>query len=65
MSESRKTKLDELLGDPMVQLVMARDQVRPEDLRGMLERDRRRLTEKQMMPPAHVIAACQAGGFCP
>lgn len=65
MSESRKTTLDELLGDPMVQLVMARDQVRPEDLRRMLERDRRRHADKQMIPPAHIIAACQAGSFCP
>ena len=64
MSENKKTKLDELLGDPMVQLVMQRDRVRPEELRSMLELDRRRVAEKKMIPPAHVIATCQAGGFC-
>ena len=34
--------LDELLSDPMVQMVMARDSVRPEQLRMMLERARDR-----------------------
>ena len=37
MSESINT-LDELLNDPMVQLVMARDRVRPAELRLLLER---------------------------
>lgn len=64
MTEGKTTVLDELLGDPMVQMVMARDGVRPEDLRDMLERDRRRLSEKRMILPAHVIAACQAGSLC-
>lgn len=56
MADGTMTALDELLGDPIVQMVMARDGMRPEDFRKMLERDRR-LAEKRMMPPAHVIAA--------
>lgn len=65
MTEATMTVLDELLGDPMVQMVMARDGVRPEDLRDMLERDRRRRSaEQRMVPPAHIIAACQAPGLC-
>lgn len=60
MSESINT-LDELLNDPMVQLVMARDRVRPAELRLLLERARDRAGEESrndrpMMPPAHVVA---------
>jgi hypothetical protein len=62
MSEETTTVLDELLSDPMVQMVMARDQVRPEELRQMLEQDRNRAEEK--LPPAHVIAACRARSLC-
>jgi hypothetical protein len=51
MTEGINT-LDELLTDPMVQLVMARDRVRPEDLRRLLERARR---AERSLPP-HVIA---------
>ncbi len=53
MTEGPNT-LDELLSDPMVQLVMARDSVRPEQLRMMLERARDR-AEEPKLPPAHVI----------
>jgi hypothetical protein len=49
------TVLDELLSDPIVQLVMARDRVRPEELRRLLERARRRAD--QLSLPPHVIAA--------
>lgn len=58
------TALDELLSDPMVKMVMARDRVRPEDLREMLERDRKRGGDRRMVPPAHVIAACQSRSLC-
>ena len=64
MTEGKMTKLDELLGDPMVQMVMARDQVRPEDLRAMLERDFRRQATRNQIPPAHVIQACQGRSLC-
>jgi hypothetical protein len=46
--------LDELLNDPMVQLVMARDRVRPEELRRHFERARRRQREPSL--PPHMIA---------
>lgn len=59
-----KTTLDELLNDPMVQLVMERDRVRPEELRAMLEKDRNRLAEERIVPPAHVIAACHSNSLC-
>jgi hypothetical protein len=62
MAEGLNT-LDELLGDPMVQLVMERDRVRPEQLRMMLERARDRTEEP--LPPAHIIGkACQGGRLC-
>ena len=48
----------------MVQMVMARDSVRPEDLREMLERHRTDAEEKGLVPPAHVIAACRARSLC-
>jgi len=60
MSESINT-LDELLNDPMVQLVMARDRVRPAELRLLLEKARDRAGEdsridQASVPPAHVVA---------
>ena len=62
MTEGLNT-LDELLSDPLVQLVMERDSVRPEQLRLMLERARDRAEES--LPPAHVIdRACQGGRLC-
>jgi hypothetical protein len=64
MTEGKMTVLDELLDDPMVQMVMARDSVRPDELRQMLEHDRRRAVEKGVLPPAHVIASCQARSLC-
>ena len=64
MTEATMTVLDELLSDPMVQMVMARDSVRPEDLRRMLERHRVRAAKKQLVPPAHVIASCQGRSLC-
>lgn len=64
MSEGTMTVLDELLDDPMVQMVMARDSVRPEELRQMLERHRSLAGEKQLVPPAHVIASCRLRSLC-
>jgi len=58
------THLDELLNDPMVQLVMKRDSVRPEHLRSMLERVRAQAVEDGI-PPAHVIdKGCGFGRLC-
>ena len=51
--------LDELLDDPLVQLVMARDRVRPEELRVLVERAVR--GEEPALPP-HVIARAKGPG---
>lgn len=64
MTEGNMTVLDELFEDPMVQMVMERDHVRPDELRRMLERDRVRATEKRLVPPAHVISTSQASRLC-
>lgn len=60
MSESINT-LDELLNDPMIQLVMARDRVRPAELRLLLEKARDKAGDDSgigptSVPPAHVVA---------
>ncbi|RTM01804.1 MAG: hypothetical protein EKK31_21240 [Hyphomicrobiales bacterium] len=60
MSESINT-LDELLNDPMIQLVMARDHVRPAELRLLLEKARDRPADDSRVasasvPPAHMVA---------
>ncbi|TIU84107.1 MAG: hypothetical protein E5V86_22950 [Mesorhizobium sp.] len=60
MSESINT-LDELLNDPMIQLVMARDRVRPAELRLLLEKARDKAgddsrSDQASVPPAHVVA---------
>lgn len=56
--------LDELLSDPMVQLVMARDRVRPEEVRLLFKRARIRRTEPSL-PPAHVVdKACWTQRMC-
>lgn len=61
--------LDELLDDPMVQLVMKRDRVRPENLRSMIERAQTRTDEGRpsahMIGPAHTIGKdCASKGLC-
>ncbi|CCV13386.1 hypothetical protein [Mesorhizobium sp. STM 4661] len=63
--EDRINTLDELLSDPMVQLVMQRDRVRPEQVRTLLERARRPAAEEPLVPPAHVVAkTCQKLWLC-
>ena len=58
----RIDNLDELLNDPLVQMVMKRDNVRPEELRRLLERARR---VSRSPLPAHVLAeACRHPGLC-
>ncbi|QPC88689.1 hypothetical protein GA830_12615 [Mesorhizobium sp. NBSH29] len=59
MTERIRT-LDDLLSDPMVQLVMTRDSVRPEDVRLLFKRARDRSVN--FTPPAHVIDACCTAG---
>ncbi|MBZ9676847.1 hypothetical protein [Mesorhizobium sp. ES1-1] len=61
----RISTLDELLSDPMVQLVMERDHVRPEQVRMLLERARPRNAGEPVVPPAHVVArTCQKVWLC-
>ncbi|WFP73949.1 hypothetical protein [Mesorhizobium sp. WSM4906] len=60
MSESINT-LDELLNDPMIQLVMERDRVRPAEIRMLLEKARDKTVDdpridQPVLPPAHVVA---------
>ncbi|MBN9245417.1 MAG: hypothetical protein J0I98_21800 [Mesorhizobium sp.] len=54
MTEGART-LDELLSDPTIQLVMARDGWQADDIRLLLEKARDRAAERDMIPPAHVI----------
>lgn len=55
--------LDELLNDPLVQLVMKRDNVRPEELRRSLERARR--VRRSPLPPHVMAEACRRRrGIC-
>ncbi|UDL91038.1 hypothetical protein LGH82_07100 [Mesorhizobium sp. PAMC28654] len=64
MNETINT-LEELLGDPMIQLVMARDRVRPEEVRMLLERARRPSGGEPHVPPPHMIArTCQKLWLC-
>jgi hypothetical protein len=62
MTEGNET-LEELLSDPMVQLLMRRDRVRPEEVRLLLKRARARAAEPSV-PPAHVIEACRVQRMC-
>lgn len=64
MTEAKDT-LDEFLSDPMIQLVMARDRVSPQDVRVLLEGARSRGTTGAPFPPAHVISeSCRYEGMC-
>jgi hypothetical protein len=64
MTEGIET-LDELLSDPMVQLVMTRDRVEPEEIRLLLKHARARArSTKRSLPPAHVIEACRVQRTC-
>jgi hypothetical protein len=58
----RIDNLDELLNDPLVQMVMRRDNVRPEDLRRSLERARR--VSRSPLPPHLFAEACRHSGLC-
>lgn len=63
MTDGRQT-LEDLLGDPMIQLVMERDRVRPEEVRWLLQRVRDR-AEDPSLPPAYVVAkTCRRTWLC-
>jgi len=56
--------LDELLDDPTIQLVMARDGWQADDIRLLLEKARERAAERDMIPAAHVIKTSQMQRLC-
>ena len=58
-------RLEELLSDPLIKLVMASDRVRPGEVRTLLEKARER-GEPLGAPPPHMIARnCQQQqGWC-
>ncbi|MFC5385806.1 hypothetical protein ACFPLB_07475 [Aquamicrobium segne] len=47
---TNEIRLDELLSDPMVQLLMQRDRVDPKGLRWMLERAAARVSDPSLSP---------------
>jgi hypothetical protein len=62
--DEERSRLDELLSDPMVQMVMRRDRVSPKGVRWMLERARDR-AEDPSLPPAYMVACeCRELGAC-
>lgn len=48
--------LDELLDEPMIRLLMARDHVHPQEVRRLFELARDRAIQGPFLPPAHVIS---------
>ncbi|MBX3566945.1 MAG: hypothetical protein KF914_02730 [Rhizobiaceae bacterium] len=58
-----RSALDDLLDDPLIQLVMKSDRVRPQDVRLVMEQARDR-AQDMAIPPAHVIANSCCGGLC-
>lgn len=63
MTERGQT-LDELLSDPMIQIVMASDNVKAEHVRFLLARAHRRSRDGDGIPPAHVIDNAQRLACC-
>ena len=55
--------LDELLADPMVQMVIRSSRSRPEEVRSLMLQAGER-APKSDLPPAHVIAATAKTGWC-
>ncbi len=63
MSDTRPT-LDELLADPLVQLVIKRSRSGPEEVRLLMQQARERAARDGKLPPAHVIAAVHGESRC-
>ena len=53
-------KLDELLNDPMIQLVMASDRVKPDEVRVLFEAARERAPESFVPAPYVIDSVCRA-----
>jgi hypothetical protein len=59
------TTLDELLDDPIIQLVMASDHVEAGEVRELFDRARYRMDARAFIPAAHVIdGICKNRGMC-
>jgi hypothetical protein len=59
------TTLNELLDDPIIQLVMASDHVEAEEVRELFDRARYRMDGRAFIPAAHVIdRICKNRGIC-
>jgi len=59
------TTLDELLDDPIIQLVMASDHVEAGEVRELFDRARYRMDSRAFIPAAHVIdRICKNRGIC-
>ncbi len=58
----RTTRLDELLSDPMIQLVMKSDRVEADDVRELFDR----VADQYLVPAPHVIDSmcCGSRGLC-
>ena len=63
MTDKRLT-LDELLADPMVQLMITRSRSQPEEVRMLMVEAAERSAGKPGLPPAHVIAATRSHWCC-
>ena len=65
MTEGRLTTLDELLDDPVIQLVMASDNVEADEVRELFERVNVRMDARAFVPAAHIIdKLCKNYGLC-
>ena len=65
MTEARLTTLDDLLEDPMIQLVMASDHVEADEVRELFDRVSVRMDVRTFIPAAHVIdRLCKNRGLC-
>ena len=58
MIEGKRTRLDELLSDPMIQLVMKSDRVEADEVRELFDR----VAFQYSVPAPHVIDSMCCGG---
>ena len=64
MNDQRETTLDELLNEPIIKTVMARDGVRGSDIRQLLERARARREEQLLAAATQASQLRTARGSC-
>lgn len=62
---AERKALNELLDDPMIQLVMASDGVEADDVRELFDRAAYRMDARSFIPAAHIIdKLCKQRGLC-